>query len=116
MSLYDGTEASVRLCFRWSTLSNMNMSETSWQIVIKFHLEHHWGREFAELAIGPDQIRSLVSMAIDSSHGFIMGENLVTTLVLSFFFDWFFFILAGNEDSHKISNGLEIQQHLTRDL
>ena len=55
MSLYDGTEASVRLCFRWSTLSNMNMSETSWQIVIKFHLEHHWGREFAELAIGPDQ-------------------------------------------------------------
>ena len=26
-----------------STLSNMNISETSWQILIKFHLEHHWG-------------------------------------------------------------------------
>ena len=31
-------------------------------------------------------------------------------------FDWFFFILAGNKDNHKISNGLEIRQDPTRDL
>ena len=31
-------------------------------------------------------------------------------------FDLFFFILAGNKDNHKISNGFEIRQDLTRDL
>ena len=35
--------ASVRASVRASTLSNMNISETSWPILIKFHLEHHWG-------------------------------------------------------------------------
>ena len=34
---------SVRPSVRPSTLSNMNISETSWPIVIKFHQEHHWG-------------------------------------------------------------------------
>ena len=34
---------SVRASVRASTLSNMNISETSWPIVIKFHLEHHRG-------------------------------------------------------------------------
>ena len=38
-----GVSASVRVSVRASTLSNMNISETSWPIVIKFHLEHHWG-------------------------------------------------------------------------
>ena len=35
--------ASVRLSVRASTLSNMNIIETSWPIIIKSHLEHHWG-------------------------------------------------------------------------
>ena len=35
--------ASVRVCVRASTLSNINISETSWPIIIKFHQEHHWG-------------------------------------------------------------------------
>ena len=34
---------SVRASVRASTLSNMNISETSWPILIKFHLEHDWG-------------------------------------------------------------------------
>ena len=34
---------SVRPSVRASTLSNMNISETSWPILIKFHLEHYWG-------------------------------------------------------------------------
>ena len=34
---------SVRASVRVSTLSNMNISETSGPILIKFHLEHHWG-------------------------------------------------------------------------
>ena len=48
------------------TLSDMNISETSWPIIIKFHLKHHWGGGFAALGFGPDQIRTLVSMATDS--------------------------------------------------
>ena len=34
----------------------------------------------------------------------------------AFIFDLFFFILAGNKDNHKISNGFEIQQDPTRGL
>ena len=59
-----------------STLSNMNISETSWPIVIKFHLELHWGGGLAALVFGLDRIRTLVSMAIDSSHRVIMGKTL----------------------------------------
>ena len=55
---------------------NMNISETSWWIIIKFHLEHPWGRELAALGFGPDGIRTLVSMAKDSSYRVIMGKSL----------------------------------------
>ena len=59
-----------------STLSNMNISETSRPIVIKFHLEHHLGGGLAALGFGLDQIRTLVSMALDNSHIVIMGKTL----------------------------------------
>ena len=59
-----------------STLSNINISETSWPIVIKFHQKHHWGRELAAFGFGPDRIRTLVSMATDSSHRVIIGKTL----------------------------------------
>ena len=38
----------------------------------------------------------------------------MTTLTPSFF-DWFFFILAGKEDNHKILDGFEIGQYSTKD-
>ena len=57
-----------------STLSNMNITETSWPIVIKFHLEHHWGGGLTALGFGLDWIRTLVSMVTDSSHRVIMGK------------------------------------------
>ena len=59
-----------------STLSNMKISETSWPIEIKFHLEHHWDRGKAAQGFGPDRMRTLVSMATVSSHRVIMGEIL----------------------------------------
>ena len=69
--------ASVRPCIcasvRALTLSIMNISEVSWPIAIKFYLKHHWGRGKASLGFGADQIRTLVSMATDSSHRVIMG-------------------------------------------
>ena len=58
------------------TLSDMNISETSWPIIIKFHLKHHWCGVLAALGFGPDRIRTLVSMATDSSNRVIMGKIL----------------------------------------
>ena len=105
---------SVCASVRASTLSNMSITETSWPIVIKFHLELHWGRGLAALGFGPDRIRTLVSMATDSSHRVIMGKPCDHSS--SFIFDWIFFILAGDKNSHNVSNGFEIQQDPTRDL
>ena len=39
-------------------------------------LNHHWGGGKAALGFGPDQIRTLVSTATDSSHRIIMGKML----------------------------------------
>ena len=75
--------ASVRPWVRASTLSNINISETSWPIIIKFHQELHWGGGLTVLGFWLDRIRTLVSMATDISHRVIMGENLVTTLAPS---------------------------------
>ena len=61
---------------RASTLSNINISETSRPIMIKFHQEHQWGGGLTVLGFGLDQIRTLVSMATDSSRRVIMGKIL----------------------------------------
>ena len=63
--------ASIHL---YITLSNMNVSETSCPIKIKFYLEHHLGGGLTVLGFGQDQIRTLVAMVTDSSHRVIMGE------------------------------------------
>ena len=57
------------------TLSNMNISATSWLIEMKFYLKHHWGGGKASIGFDPDWIRTLVSMATDSSHRVIMGKT-----------------------------------------
>ena len=66
----------VSPCVRTSTLSNMNISETGWPIIIKFHQKHHWGGGLTALGFRLDRIRTLVSMATDSSHRVIMGKIL----------------------------------------
>ena len=66
--------ALVRPYVRPFTLSNMNISATSWPIGMKFYLKHHWGGGKASVGFDPDQIRNLVSMATDSSHRVIMGK------------------------------------------
>ena len=65
----------VCACVRASTLSNINISETSGPIAIKFYLKHHWGGGKAALGFGADQLRTLVSMATDSPHRVIMGKT-----------------------------------------
>ena len=60
---------------RPSTLSNMNISKTSRPITTKFYMKHHWGGGKAALGFDADEIRTLVSMATDSSHRVIMGKR-----------------------------------------
>ena len=67
--------ALVRALVRLFTLSNMNISATSWPIGMKFYLKHHWGGGKASVGFDPVRIRTLVSMATDSSHRIIMGKT-----------------------------------------
>ena len=80
-------------------LSNINISETSRPIAIKFCLKRHWGEGKAAVGFGADQIKTLVSMVTDSSHRVIMGKR--PHRVFYPVFDRILFILAGNKDIHK---------------
>ena len=71
------------------TLSNMNISATKWPIGMKFYLKHHWGGGKASVGFDPNQIRTLVSMATDSSHRVIMGKNGVIMFLECFLSDPF---------------------------
>ena len=67
-----------------STISNMNISATSGPMATKFYLKHHLVGGKATLGFGPDWIRTLVSMATESSHRVIM-EKTVSPLFLCCF-------------------------------
>ena len=62
----------------------MNVSETNGSIATKFYLKHHLGGGLAALGFGPDRIRTLVSMARESSHRVIMVKT-VSPLFLGYF-------------------------------
>ena len=66
----------MRACVRVFTLSYMNISETNGSIATKFYLKHHLGGGLAALVLGPDRIRTLVSMATVSSHRVIMVKTV----------------------------------------
>ena len=75
--------------------------------------EHHWDGGKASVGFDPDRIRTLVSMATDSSHRFIMGKR--RHHVFSNAFDQILFILAGNDDMHVSLDELEIWPDSTTD-
>ena len=56
--------------------SNMNLSATSRPNSTKFYLKHHLVGGLIALGFGPGRIGTLVSMAMKSSHGVIMGKML----------------------------------------
>ena len=60
---------------RRQPFSNMNISEASRLIAIKFYQKHHWDGGKAAWGFGADQFRTLVSMATDSSHRVLMGKT-----------------------------------------
>ena len=65
-----------------STFSNMNISATSGPITMKFYQKHYCDGERLQIGFGPERIKTLVSMAIYSSHWVIM-EKTVLPLFLS---------------------------------
>ena len=81
----------------------MNISATS-KPITQFYLKYHWGVEKASLGFNSDRIRTLVSMATDSTHRGI-----------AFIFDWIFFIIVGYKDNNNISDKFEFRPELTRD-
>ena len=91
----------------------MNISKTNWSIATKFYLKHHWGGGLAALGFGPDRIRTLVSMATESSHRVIMVK-MVSPLFLCCFHP-ILFILAGNKDMHESSDKFEFLPDWTTD-
>ena len=106
---------SDRPCVRPSvfTLSNMNISKTNGSIATKFYLKHHLGGGFAALGFGPDRIRTLVSMATESSNRVITVKQCLH--FFSAVIHPILFILAGNEDMHESSDGFEFQSDWTTD-
>ena len=104
---------SVRASVRPFTFSNMNISATSWLIGMKFYLKHHWGGGKASVGFDLDRIRTLVSMATDSSHRVIMGKR--RHHVFSNAFDRILFILAGNDDMYESLDEFEIWPDSTMD-
>ena len=98
---------------RCPPFSNMNISEASRQIAIKFYLKHHLGGGKDAWGFGADQFRTLVSMATDSSHRVIMGKT--RHHVFSNVFDQILFILAGNGDMHESLDEFEIWPNSTMD-
>ena len=102
----------MRAWVRASTFSNI--SETSRPIAIKFYLKHHWGGGKASGGFDIDRIRTLVSMATDSSHRVIMGKKW-RHHVFSNACDRIHFILAGNDEKHESLDEFEIWPDSTTD-
>ena len=76
--------ASVRYSVRPLTLSNMNISETSGPIAVKFYLKPRCGGGNAAFVFGAIQIITLVSMATDSSLRVIMGKTATSRFLNCF--------------------------------
>ena len=89
----------------------MNICATSGPITMKFHKKHHWDGGKAALGFGPDRMKTLVSMATDSSHRVIMEK----TCFFSGVFRPIIFILADNYDMHGCLKEFEIQPDPTTD-
>ena len=70
----------------------MNISATSGPITMKFFQKHHWDGGKAALGFGPDRIRTLVSMATDSSRRVIMDKNGFATYSQLFFIRSFLYL------------------------
>ena len=82
-------------------------------ITMKFYQKHHLGVGKAALGFGPERIRTLVSMATDSSLRVIMGNRCC--LFFSAVIHPILFILAGKDGMHESSEEFEIRHDSNTD-
>ena len=87
----------------------MNICATIRPITMKLYKKHHWDGGKAALGFELDWIKTLVSMATDSSHGY-NGENVFLGV-----FRPILFILADNDDMHGSLEEFQIQSDQTTD-
>ena len=59
-----------------SALSNLNISEASWPVLIKFYVNITGVGERLHKVLGQTGSKTLVSMATESSYGLIMGKMM----------------------------------------
>ena len=91
----------------------MNISKTNGSIATKFYLKHHLGGKLAALGFKPDLIRTLVSMATESSHRVIMVKTVSPLFLGCFSSDPFH--TCSIEDMHESSDEFEFQPDWTTD-
>ena len=72
---------------------------------MKFYVKYVLGGGSVASGFGADWIKTLVSMATDSSHRTIMGKTVFSCFLSCF--DPILFILACNADEHKSLNELK---------
>ena len=82
-------------------------------IATKLYLKHHWVGRKPALGFGLDRIRTLVSIATNSSHRVIMGKTALLPFLCCF--DRILFILVGSNDIHKSSDEFKMWSDLTTD-
>ena len=88
-----------------------NISQTSWLIEIKFYVKYDFGGGKVASGFGADWIKTLVSVATDSSHRTIMGKPVFSSFLSCF--DPILFILACNADEHESLKELEFWTNQT---
>ena len=72
--VYRSIRASVRPCIH-KHFQTLISPQPVGQLLPNF-MKHHWGGGLIALGFGPGRMGTLVSMATDSSHRFIMGKML----------------------------------------
>ena len=80
---------SVRACVHTFKHEYLRDQQANYNQILS---EHHWGGGKAALGFNADQIRTLVSMATDSSHRVIMGEKGVITFSRLFLMGSFLYL------------------------
>ena len=65
------------------TLSNLNLSEASWPIVIKFYVWHHWGGEKAAYGFGTDWEKTTFDLRTFDSGERSLPFGLLVNIILN---------------------------------
>ena len=121
-----GIKARTSLISGRIRLLTLELLALEWRTFYTFELEYLWGKLanldqvlcVASLGVGKgcfeaDWIKTLVPIATESPHWLIMGKWCLHLFLVAF--DPILFILAGNQDTHKILDEFEFRPGRTTD-